>query len=176
MKSRAANGINAPKRPDCVAGVRGLELRNVDANYLFERSHRFAGIQPNSGFGDYSRLSCRTGDTQLGAGFCRDLQQAFCTDVGHHVASPRRHELAAISFDQKMICRRRAIQQYHCSLCAGLFPPRERLCWHGQRAWPACSSPPPALRGSPWRMPRPIVQIILRDEVSAQSGTSQAEL
>jgi hypothetical protein len=41
-----------------VAGHVGLELRNVDANYPFERSHRFAGIQPNSGFGDYSRLSC----------------------------------------------------------------------------------------------------------------------
>src|SRR5204863_7575557 len=26
-------------------------------------------------------------DTQLGAGFCWDLQQAFCTDVGHHAAS-----------------------------------------------------------------------------------------
>jgi hypothetical protein len=25
----------------------------------------------------------------LEAGFCRDLQQAFCTDVGHHAASPR---------------------------------------------------------------------------------------
>src|SRR6478736_10503264 len=23
--------------------------------------------------------------------FCRDLQQAFCTDVGHHAASPRKH-------------------------------------------------------------------------------------
>jgi hypothetical protein len=37
------------------------DLRNVDANYLFERSHRFAGIQPNSGCGDYSRLSCGAG-------------------------------------------------------------------------------------------------------------------
>jgi hypothetical protein len=107
------------------------DLRNVDANYPFDRSHRFAGIQPNSGFGDHSRLSCGVGDTQLGrrpgsrlaratpaelariprirtefrpgrplafelqrrdtqlgAGFCRDLQQAFCTDVGHHEASP----------------------------------------------------------------------------------------
>ena len=54
-----------PRRPDCVAGVGGLELRNVDANYLFERSHRFAGIQPNSGFGDYLRLSCGVGDTPL---------------------------------------------------------------------------------------------------------------
>src|SRR4029077_12092012 len=44
-------------RPDCVAGHVRLELRNVDTNYPFERSHRFAGIQPNSGFGDYSRLS-----------------------------------------------------------------------------------------------------------------------
>jgi len=40
--------------------------------------------------------------------------------------------------------RRRPIQQYHCSLCAGVFPQRERLWYHGQRAWPACSSPPRA--------------------------------
>jgi hypothetical protein len=53
-------------RANCLAGHVGLELRNVDANYPFERSHRFAGIQPNSGFGDYSRLSCGVGDTQLG--------------------------------------------------------------------------------------------------------------
>jgi hypothetical protein len=77
----------------------------------FERLHRFAGIQPNSGFGDHSRLSCSAGDTQLGTGFCWDLQQAFCTDVGHHAASPRKHELAAISsFDQKMIGRRQSQQ------------------------------------------------------------------
>ena len=43
-----------------------FELRNVVANYLFERSHRFVGIQPNSGFGAYSRLSCGVGDTKLG--------------------------------------------------------------------------------------------------------------
>jgi hypothetical protein len=42
------------------------DLRNVDANYPCESSHRFAGIQPNSGFGDYSRLSCGVGETQLG--------------------------------------------------------------------------------------------------------------
>jgi len=34
------------RETDCVAGVRGLELRNVLANYLPEKSHRFAGIQP----------------------------------------------------------------------------------------------------------------------------------
>jgi hypothetical protein len=32
------------QRPDCVAGHIGLELRNVVANYPFERSHRFVGI------------------------------------------------------------------------------------------------------------------------------------
>src|SRR5262249_45845401 len=44
----------------------GLELRNVVANYAFEKSRRFAGNQPNSGHGDHSRLSCGAGDTQLG--------------------------------------------------------------------------------------------------------------
>jgi hypothetical protein len=38
---------------DCVAGHEGLELRNVAANYLFERSYGFPGIQPNSGRRDY---------------------------------------------------------------------------------------------------------------------------
>ena len=33
-------------RADGVAGHVGLELRNVVANYPFERSHKFAGIQP----------------------------------------------------------------------------------------------------------------------------------
>ena len=54
-KSRIAAHL---RETDCVAGHVRLELRNVVANYPFERSHRFAGIQPNSGFGDYSRLSC----------------------------------------------------------------------------------------------------------------------
>jgi hypothetical protein len=100
------------KETDCVAGHVRFELRNVVANYPFESSRGFPGSEPNSGHGDHSRLSCSAGDTQLGAGFCRDLQQAFCTDVGHHAASPRRHELAAISFVQKMI-RRQQSQQHH---------------------------------------------------------------
>jgi hypothetical protein len=54
------------RRPDCLAEHVGLELRNVVANYPFERSHRFPGIQPNSGHRDYSRLSCGAGGTQLG--------------------------------------------------------------------------------------------------------------
>jgi hypothetical protein len=32
----------------------GLELKNVGANYPFERPHRFRGIKPNSGDRDYS--------------------------------------------------------------------------------------------------------------------------
>jgi hypothetical protein len=33
-----------PQRRDCVAGHVRLELRNVVANYLFEKPHRFPGI------------------------------------------------------------------------------------------------------------------------------------
>ena len=64
--AKPMNGINAPQRPDCVAGHVRFELRNVVANYPFENSRRFAGNQPNSGQGDHSRLSCNAGDTQLG--------------------------------------------------------------------------------------------------------------
>jgi hypothetical protein len=46
---------------DGMAGVVGLELRNVGANYPFEKSHRYPGTQPNSGHRDYSRLSCGVG-------------------------------------------------------------------------------------------------------------------
>jgi hypothetical protein len=41
------------------------ELRNIGANYPFERSHGFPASQPNSGHGDYSRLSCGVRETQL---------------------------------------------------------------------------------------------------------------
>jgi hypothetical protein len=43
-----------------------FELRNVTANYPFERSHRFAGIQPKYGDRDCSRLSCAAGEMLLG--------------------------------------------------------------------------------------------------------------
>ena len=49
----------------CVAEHVRLELRNVDAMYPFITSHRFLGIQPNSGHRDYSRLSCDIAKTQL---------------------------------------------------------------------------------------------------------------
>jgi hypothetical protein len=42
------------------------DLRNVVANYPFERSHRFAGIQPNLGHRDYSRAAA--------PGICRSAQ------------------------------------------------------------------------------------------------------
>src|SRR5262245_2918146 len=51
-----------------MAGHVRFELRNVVANYPFEKWRRFAGNQPNSGHGDHSRLSCGAGDTQLGPG------------------------------------------------------------------------------------------------------------
>jgi uncharacterized protein len=47
-----------------VAGHVRFEFRNVAKNYLFERSHKFPGIQPNSGRRDYSRLSCGVAETQ----------------------------------------------------------------------------------------------------------------
>jgi hypothetical protein len=68
LLAKPVNGINAPQRPDCVAGQVRFELRNVVANYPFEKSRRFAGNQSNSGHGDHSRLSCGAGDTQLEPG------------------------------------------------------------------------------------------------------------
>src|SRR6266446_6250743 len=46
---------------DCVVGHVRFELRNVVANYPFERSRGFPGSEPNSGQGDHSRLSCSGG-------------------------------------------------------------------------------------------------------------------
>src|SRR6476660_2438064 len=63
------NGINAPKRPDCVAGHVRFELGNVVANYPFESSRGFPGSEPNCGQGDHSRLSCSAGIRSSGLGF-----------------------------------------------------------------------------------------------------------
>ncbi len=41
------------------------DLRNVAANYPFERSRTFPGIQPNVGAKDYSRVRCGVAETQL---------------------------------------------------------------------------------------------------------------
>jgi hypothetical protein len=106
-QAQNADKIDAPRRAKTatlsvaymLAGVGGLELRNVASNYLFESSRGFPRSEPNSGHGDHSRLSRRR-DTQLGAGFCRDLQQALCTDVhamvGHSgLCRHRRHGVCA---------------------------------------------------------------------------------
>src|SRR5437773_9187668 len=41
------------------------DLRNVVADYPFERSCRFLGMKPNSGYRDNSRLSCGAAEAQL---------------------------------------------------------------------------------------------------------------
>jgi hypothetical protein len=72
-----------------VAGHVRLELKNVGAKYPLENSHRFPGIQPNSGRRDYSRSSCFVAETQL---CLRGLAQSL-----------RWQELPRFSADPKMI-------------------------------------------------------------------------
>src|SRR5262249_23842222 len=54
------------QRPDWLAGVGGLALRDDVAKYPFERSHRFPVIQPNSDRRDYLRSSCDGGRRSSG--------------------------------------------------------------------------------------------------------------
>src|SRR5207244_105585 len=68
LLAKPVNGINAPKRPDCLAGHVRFELRNVVANYPFESSRGFPGSEPNCGHGDHSRLSCSAGIRSSGLG------------------------------------------------------------------------------------------------------------
>jgi hypothetical protein len=98
-----------------LAEVVGFELRNVVVNYPFERSHRFAEIQRNSGHRDYSRLSCSVRHTQLGPN-ARISTRAFSRGRwSSSCASRRWQELPG----SRMI-RLRPIKQHHCSLGAGL--------------------------------------------------------
>src|SRR5256886_13088527 len=94
------------------------DLRNVAINYPFVRAHRFAGIQPNSGRRDYSRLSCAAGEMPLGPR-AAGIFSKRCAPKWPSSGIVRR-ELAAVSADPKML-RRRPNQQYHCALCAGLW-------------------------------------------------------
>jgi hypothetical protein len=96
------------------------DLGNVIANYLFERSHRFAGIQPNSGLRDCSRLSCGVGDPQPGPS-SEILVRNACAGVGHSLIWARSRDDPAA-----------AIEQYHCSFCAGLLLQRDRVYDQGQ--------------------------------------------
>jgi hypothetical protein len=99
-----------------VAGHAGFELRNVAANYPFERSRRFPGLQPNSGHRDHSRLSCGSGKTQLGPG--ASIRRASSRTRWSSICiAEMTRKLAAISADPKMILQRQN-QQQHCSVCA----------------------------------------------------------
>jgi hypothetical protein len=74
------------------------DLRNVVTNYLFERLHRFAGIQANSGHGDYSRLSCAVGIRR--SGLMPGCQQGCLRECW---SMAERAGIAAISADPEMI-------------------------------------------------------------------------
>src|SRR5215831_4114565 len=95
-------------RLDCLAGHVRFELRNVVANYPFERSRGFPGSEPNSGQGDHSRLSCSAGDTQLGGWVLPGSLASVLHGRWPSCGVAERHELAAICFDQKMIRRRQS--------------------------------------------------------------------
>jgi hypothetical protein len=119
---RTSEIFEIAQRPDCVAGHVRFELGNVVANYPFEKSHKFAGIQPNSGDEDQSRLSCGAGDTQLGrsaiiprAASSRTLWSSICI-------AERTRDCRDFSADPEMI-RRRQNQQHR----AGLSSQRERV-------------------------------------------------
>ncbi len=69
------------RRPDCLAGHVGLELRNVVAKYPFERLHRFPVIRPNSGRRDYSRSSCDGGRRSSGPVALARIAAIFCRSL-----------------------------------------------------------------------------------------------
>src|SRR6266481_940940 len=71
------------------------DLRNVAANYPFERAHRFAGIQPNSGDRDYSRLSCAAGEMPLGSRVAGIFSKRVMRDVWPSSGTAVRHAPAA---------------------------------------------------------------------------------
>jgi hypothetical protein len=52
-----------PRRRAVLSKVRVLPQKRRCAKYPLEGSHRFEGLQPNSSYRDYSRLSCGIGDT-----------------------------------------------------------------------------------------------------------------
>ena len=119
-----------------MAGVGGLELRNVVANYPFERSNRFPGIQPNSGRRDCSRLSCHGGRRSSGL-----VPGAECL---------RWQELPRFSADAEMIRRWRKMNWLLPGSCcarkqngasgirsSGLVPGAERLRWQELPRFPA---------------------------------------
>jgi hypothetical protein len=86
-----AGGSPTPGNHDTETGLAGWPCKTRTqkrrcAKYPFEGSHRLAGIQPNSGHREDSRLSCGIEEMQLGPSPA-DLRQVFCADVGHRAAS-----------------------------------------------------------------------------------------
>jgi hypothetical protein len=111
---------------DCLAGHVGLELRNVDANYPFERSHRFAGIQPNSGFGDYSRLSCGGWREQL---VVLAAYRAGSVGFAEHGLRPSRTETGSAA-------RLEGFRPSHCRVWSSRFLSAAR-----RSRWPSSDQP-----------------------------------
>jgi hypothetical protein len=68
--------FGAPRRPDWLAGVGGLELRNVGAKYPFERSHRFPVI---------SRIAAAE-TIRVRAATVGGAARASCQDLGRMLA------------------------------------------------------------------------------------------
>ena len=62
------------------------DLRNVAANYPLERPHKFAGMQPNSGDRDHSRLSCAAREMPLRPRAAASSASVIA-DVGRRAAS-----------------------------------------------------------------------------------------
>src|SRR6266480_7288479 len=128
------------------------DLRNVVANYPFEKSLRFAGIQPNSGHRDHSRLSCDVVDTQLGRG----SQQVFSRGPWSSSCIAEMARTAAISADPKMIQWRANPATLLLSLRWTFSAKRACVVITGTEPDRLSSSPPPApmgLRGV-WVTPR----------------------
>jgi hypothetical protein len=119
-----------PETPDCLAGHVRLELRNVGKNYPFERSRRFPGILANSSPRDYSLLSWAVG--RRSSALVPRSQPGFSR--GRSVIEAHRRIIKNF--------RRPPIEQHHGALCAGLFPPTERVWWSRPASLTACSSLP----------------------------------
>jgi hypothetical protein len=101
-----------------VAEVVGLELRNVAANYPFERSHRFAGIQPNSSYRDYSRLKLRRWGNAARVSCGRDLPRGVMRRRWLSSGIAVRHELTRFLPIQD--APPAAKPATPCSVCAGV--------------------------------------------------------
>jgi hypothetical protein len=103
--------------------ARGEALHNVLQEFKQESEHRSEAAQ------GHVRDFCKRNKIAM-------LDRpGRCQDLGRMLALAG---IAAFSADAEMI-RRRPIQQYHCSLCAGLFPQGERL-WvqFAPRSAPRC--------------------------------------